>query len=105
MTEAQFQAEVMKLASLYGWLVAHFTTSLTVRGRYITAVAGDGKGFPDLVLGRPPRVIFAELKAVKGTVSVHQERWLELLRQCPGVETYLWRPADLEEIAVKLKGE
>ena len=29
--------------------------------------------------------------------------WLALLAGCPGVETYLWRPADLERIAEVLR--
>jgi hypothetical protein len=48
---------------------------------------------------RPPRIVFAELKAEAGKVTEHQARWLALLSACPGVETYLWRPSDLERIA------
>jgi hypothetical protein len=32
-----------------------------------------------------------------------QDRWLALLGQCPGVEVYVWRPSDLDEIAEVLR--
>jgi hypothetical protein len=40
------------------------------------------------------RVLFVELKSAKGRTSMEQEEWLEALRKCPGVETYIFRPAD-----------
>lgn len=52
---------------------------------------------------RPPRIVIAELKAESGKVTEHQARWLALLGACPGVETYLWRPSDLERIAEVLR--
>ncbi len=56
-------------------------------------------GFPDLCLVRPPRVLFIELKSEKGKPTTDQARWLQLLERCPGIEVYLWRPADFERIA------
>ena len=61
------------------------------------------RGYPDLTLIRPPRLLFAELKRETGKTSTHQDRWLALLRECPGVETYLWRPSDLDAIAAVLR--
>jgi hypothetical protein len=55
-------------------------------------------GFPDLVLVRPPRVVFAELKVGGRPPTAAQERWHSLLRQCPGVEFYLWTPDDWNQI-------
>jgi hypothetical protein len=68
-----------------------------------TPVQGDGKGFPDLVLARPPRVIFAELKTAKGKLGPEQENWLAALTACPGVEVYVWRPDQLDDIAQILR--
>ena len=48
---------------------------------------------------RPPRLILAELKTDRGKVTSHHAELLELLGACPGVETYLWRPADFDTIA------
>lgn len=65
-------------------------------------------GFPDLVLVKPPRVIFAECKVdneKKGKLTVAQKVWLEWLDECPGVESYCWRPRDIQEIADVLGGK
>ena len=91
-TEKQFEAQVKHLAKLFGWLYYH-----TWRSFHSPA------GFPDCVMVRPPRVIFAELKTEKGQVSPHQQEWLDLLGQCPGVEVYLWRPSDFKEIVECLR--
>ena len=103
MTEAAFLAEVLKLAKLYGWLTMHIRPAWTSKG-YRTPVQGDGAGFPDLVLAKPPRVIFAELKSAGGKTSIAQKAWLLTLNACRSVETYLWQPSDLLEIAKVLEG-
>lgn len=58
-------------------------------------------GFPDLVLTRRPRVIFAELKRDDGRPTVHQEAWLDDLRAC-GQEVFLWKPSDWKSIEKEL---
>lgn len=70
---------------------------MTKRGKWVTAVQGDGKGFPDLVLLRPGRAIMAELKAVKGKVTPEQETWLKTARAA-NLEAYVWRPSDIDDI-------
>lgn len=91
-TEAGFQAAVIDLARLRGWLVHHCRPARTGAG-WATPITGD-PGFPDLVLARPPRLIFAELKSTKGRVSRDQERWVMRLDQCDGVEMHVLRPSD-----------
>jgi hypothetical protein len=86
-SERQFEAQVRELATLTGWMVYHTNNSLR-----------SPEGFPDLVLARAPRLIFAELKSAGGRVSDQQTYWLDELRGVAGVETYVWRPADLDEI-------
>lgn len=93
MTEAQLQDAIIDLARTLGWTIAHFRPARTTHG-WRTPVAADGAGFPDLVLCRPPRVLFAELKREKGRTSLGQEMWLRALARCPGVTTALWRPSD-----------
>lgn len=90
--ETDFQEQVVSLALLCGWLVYHTYDSRRSR-----------KGFPDLVLVKPPRVIFAELKAADGRTTVEQREWLDALNRCPGVEAYLLRPADLERFRDALR--
>ncbi len=94
MNEREFQAQVVELATWMGWRVYH-----TYDSRRSHA------GFPDLVLVRAPRVIFAELKSEKGIVSPDQRNWLGVLQACPGVEAYLWRPADINTIEGVLREE
>jgi hypothetical protein len=91
LSEKVFNQMVTDLAWLLGFKV--YRTWLSVRSP---------AGFPDLVLVRPPRLIFAELKSEKARLTEAQEAWLELLRQVPAVEVYVWRPSDWESIAAVL---
>src|SRR6266852_5041796 len=90
-TEASFQSQVEQLAQLFGWKVYHTRYSF-----------GSSKGFPDLVLVRVPRLMFAELKREEKKPTSEQRAWLESLGQILGVETYVWRPSDWDEIVAKL---
>lgn len=91
-TEVEFLRQVRDLARIFGWATYHpFLSRWSERG------------FPDVTLIRPPRLVFAELKTAKGKTTPDQDRWLGMLRDCPGVETYLWRPADLEQVAEVLR--
>jgi hypothetical protein len=89
-TEAQLQQAVIELARLLGYRVAHFRPAKTERG-WRTPVEADGKGFPDLVLAKPNRLVFVELKAAKGKVSDEQKDWLATLGST-GAEAYIFRP-------------
>ena len=97
-SEKVFRQQVMNAARSLDWWVYFTWSSLN-----------SPRGFPDLVMLNPPRVVFAELKTTKGKASTWkimksgrwapgQVEWLETLRQCPGVETYLWTPRDWDEI-------
>ena len=91
MTEKQLQDAVLGLAKRLGWRTAHFRPALTQTGRWVTAVQGDGKGFPDLVLAREGVVLFIELKSAKGRLSTEQTRWAIHL---PAGNTFVFRPKD-----------
>ena len=86
MTEDQLDHAIRDLAGYTGWLVYH-----THDSRHSPA------GFPDLVLVRPPRLIFAELKSTSGTLSAEQKTWLDQLAEC-NVEVHVWRPEDWDRI-------
>jgi len=78
------------LVTQLGWTLTYHT----LRSR------GSQSGFPDRVLIHGERVIFAELKREKRVataLSSEQRRWLDGLARA-GVEAYLWRPSDLEDI-------
>jgi len=114
MTEAQWQRQVVDLARLGGWRIAHFGVARTEKG-WRTPVREDGAGWPDLVLVRDGELIFAELKTDAGRLRPEQEEWLADLqeverrvmterRQMPTaagrliVSVLLWRPSDLPEV-------
>ena len=86
-TERQFMADVIRLAEVLGWRTYHTHDSRR-----------SAPGFPDLVLVRRPRVIFAELKAQRGRLTPHQLDWFAELRACHQ-EIYVWRPEDAEKVA------
>jgi len=87
MSEDELLEAVLTLAKLLRWRRYH------VRNSRAGIIQGD-IGFPDLVLVRAPRVIFAELKDGKGRLGPTQAAWLADLLECPAVGVYLWRPKD-----------
>lgn len=99
--EADFQKRVVQYAQRRLWLVAHFPRA-NPEGRWRTAVAADARGYPDLTMTRAERLVIAELKGEKGRLRPEQERWIERLQQVPGIEVYVWRPADWDEIVALL---
>ncbi len=95
-TEAQFTNQVLELAKLRGWRTAHFRPARTATG-WRTAVQGDGKGWPDVVLVRRSRMIVAELKRDrKARLTKDQEAWLLALRLVGMgvIEVQVWTPED-----------
>jgi hypothetical protein len=89
-TEEGFQDAVVQLARLHGWLMYH-----THDSRH------SPEGFPDLVLVRPPDLLFVELKTATGTLTQAQKDWLCTLGDCPGVEVHVWRPSDWDVIETR----
>lgn len=101
-SEAGFQKAVIDLARLNGWMVAHFRTAMNRDGTWVTPVAADGKGFPDLVLVHPIRgVLFRELKTDRGQVSKEQALWINYLGVARANVT-VWRPRDWDTIVATL---
>jgi hypothetical protein len=101
--EKDFQAQVIQLARLRGWRVAHFRPGRTLHGGWYTAVSADGVGFPDLVCVRERDgavcIIFAELKMDGRSLTDEQEAWADLLSKAThNVEYHVWRPSDWKEI-------
>ena len=92
-SETQFLKSVVSVAEDGGWLVYH-----TYDSRRSQA------GFPDLVMTQAGRTIFAELKSEKGRIKSSQQRWLDELEKTGGVEVFLWRPSDMDDVVKKLMG-
>ena len=86
-TEAGFQRAVIEYARARGWRCYSHADS-----RRATA------GWPDLVLLRPPKALFVELKTDIGKARPAQKETLNILARCDDMETYLWRPKHWESI-------
>jgi hypothetical protein len=85
MTERAFQDAVRQAALYRKWLYYH-----TYDSRRSPA------GFVDCVLVRGARLLAVELKSATGRLTPAQQQWLEALSQVQQVETYVWRPTDLD---------
>ena len=92
MTEEQLLINVLAYAKVRAWRAAHFRPAKTAKG-WRTAVQGDGKGYPDLLLLRGTRGVVIELKSMAGKVRTEQEEWLNAFAYV-GFETYILRPSD-----------
>lgn len=133
-SEQAFQVQVQNLATFYGWRYYHAPDNRPVRARSGRTYVQDVRaGFPDLVLVRAPRLIFAELKIDTGRTSPEQDEWIRDLAAVgdavaeavsiaqatagayldrgrddgtgPSIEAYVWRPAQLQEITTLLASE
>jgi hypothetical protein len=89
-SEAVFMQQVIQLSKFYSWRYYHTHDSRR-----------SAPGFPDLVLVRPPEILFVELKAEKGRVRPEQQEWISALHAC-GLEVHLWRPGQWDEIHARL---
>lgn len=89
LSEREWQSQVIRAARSLDWTVYHTHDSRR-----------SNPGWPDLALVRD-RLVIAELKTDTGKLSADQERWLDLLTNA-GVETYVWRPRDLDDVLAVL---
>ena len=96
LSEKEFQDQVLEAADKAGWWRHHDHDSRKQDWRA-------DSGFPDLVLAKDGRIIFAELKAEKGRMSSSQLLWIDHLQPNAGVEVYIWRPDDWDEIVQVLQ--
>lgn len=92
-SEREFMAQIIKLARLLEWRVSHPWLSIK-----------SAAGVPDLLLVKPPRVIFFEVKTERGILTNAQVAWLRDLGACPGVEVYTARPSMWETVVRILEG-
>ena len=86
-TEKDFQETVVQAAEMFGWWHYHVADSRRSR-----------PGFPDLVLIKPPKVIFLEVKREKGRLTVAQADVLAMLEDCSEVQAAVVRPTDWGQV-------
>lgn len=125
--EAAFQVSVVGLLRVYGWPHIYHAPA----GGHAPARTGgrrvaleqlpEGRGFPDLLAVRGPRILVAELKSDAGRIGPGQAEWLGALREVGlaidrlggsddvadyevSVEAYLWRPRDWDTLHDIIRG-
>lgn len=105
-TEQAFQAQVVAYARLMGWTVWHDVATNAPRAcRQCKAplnLPRNDAGFPDLVLVRRPRVVWAELKSERGKLTDDQADWIRTLRAC-GQDVHVWKPSDWRDVEEVLR--
>lgn len=105
LSEADFQAQVVELATLVGWRHCHVRPTVG-RGKQWTT-GTNVKGWPDLTLWHPERGRFlvVELKTDTGKLTSEQVVLLDELRQVY-LDVRVWRPSQWDaEIVPTLRGE
>ena len=102
-SEKEFQKQVVEIARMYGWKVAHFRTAQVAKDVWVTPMLGD-KGFPDLVLVRGTVLVFAELKVGYNKTTPEQAEWLEALSKTRA-RVYVWTPEHWPAIKRALEGK
>jgi hypothetical protein len=102
-TEAECQRAIVEAATLAGWRCHAERTSRTQSGGWATAIQGH-PGFPDLVLVRPPRLLFVELKRKPNKVEPEQWLWINHLNEIDqNVEACIvWVPEGQDEFIKEL---
>lgn len=93
MTEASFQQSVEAAFRAFGWYGYH-----TLRSK------GSEPGFPDWTAILGDRLVFAELKAMRGSLSDDQFDVLDRLDASGRCEVYVWRPCDYDELLEIARG-
>lgn len=92
--EEGFALKIKEWAELNGWLCHRMPT---------WRPTCSSPGFPDMVLvNGHGRLIFAELKTDKGTLTEAQRLWRDWLLLAP-CEYYIWQPRDWPDIENRLR--
>lgn len=99
---------IRTLKEACGWLhyrFVHFRPARTLHG-WRTAVEGDGKGWPDVILVHDTAgVMFVEVKAAGGRLTMEQEQWGHDLTRAGGawrmVRGQVEMGAFIQELATK----
>jgi len=116
LSERLYQSRIVQYAIMAGWDVWHDSATNAATSCFVCARANlpsrygcptckrpskivrNPPGKLDLELLRPPRIIFAEIKAEGGRLSGEQATRIARLKACPGVEVYTWWPRDWPDV-------
>lgn len=101
LSERVHQQSVTDLATMYGWRWIHFHDSRRQVRPGVFIGDEDAKGFPDLLLIRPPEIVVIECKKELGKTTPDQDEWLALFAGC-GVPAIVSRPSNFDEVVAIL---
>lgn len=96
----QWEEYVLHHAIEAGWMAHHIRPARTAKG-WRTPVSGH-PGFPDLVLVRGERLLFAELKTGKAKQTPEQNAWAAAIAET-GHFVDIWRPREWPAIEEALR--
>jgi hypothetical protein len=91
-SEEAFMSHVITAARFFRWQLVYHTRDSRK----------SAPGFPDLVLCRPPRVLWLELKSEIGMVSDTQQEWIDGLL-ASGQEVYVFKPSQWDAVLEVLR--
>ncbi|MBF6618812.1 MAG: VRR-NUC domain-containing protein [Patulibacter sp.] len=108
LTEQAWQHQVIGIARLGGWRRIYHAPHGGRSGRAAYGQIPEGTGFPDLLLIRvrtdgTADILVAELKTQRGKLGKQQPEWLKAF-MAAGIEAYVWRPDDLDQVTQRLTG-
>ena len=89
--EAQLLKQVRQAARHGGWLCYHTYDSRLSE-----------PGFPDLVLVRPPELLFVELKSDRGRIRPEQREWIDALREAGQTAWVVRGPDETQTLCERL---
>jgi hypothetical protein len=92
LSEAAFQAAVLRVAKGAGWSCYHVHDSRR-----------SPAGFPDLVCVRDHVCLAWELKSADGVLTLQQAHWLRLLGEVTQVQAGVYRPEDWSTLVARLR--
>lgn len=84
-SEQAFQQQLVQLARFYGWDRIYHTHDSR----------RSNPGWPDLVICKPPHILFVEVKTKRGIVSPEQHEWIAALTAC-GLEAWIVRDTKVD---------
>ena len=98
--ESEFQRQVLDFAVMSGWQTFHVRAGRTIDSWRTPGSGTMAKGWPDLVLVKGDRLIFAELKRDGAKPTAEQEWVGSILDEV--AEYHVWRPSDWSGIEAAL---
>jgi hypothetical protein len=103
-SEKEWQAQVVRLAKLTRWHVYHtFDSRHSEQGYPDLTLIRKGDGGRNVPAHARTRILLVELKTQRGHLSPRQREWLGLLSGNDGVEVFVWRPSDWDQIVEVLQ--